>query len=194
MPLEELLAAITAEGEAQVERLDAESEAEAARLVGGARERVARARAEAQHAAELRLSQEREAALTAARRESAAELLRIRRQLLDAVFRRATELLPDAVSDERYIGALPAEVLDAVAYLPETAGDAAVLRCSPVLAPVLAATPRITIAPDAAVGTGFVVRSGDGTVEVDGTLEARLARLRPALAIEILRTLRDDDG
>lgn len=194
MPLEELLAAITAEGEAQVERLDAESEAEAARLVGEARERVAQARAEAERAAELRLTQEREAALTAARRESAAALLRIRRQLLDAVFRRATELLPGAVSDERYVDALPAEILDAVAYLPETAGDVAVLRCSPVLAPVLAATPRITIAPDETVGTGFVVRSGDGTVEVDGTLEARLARLRPALAIEILRTLRDDDG
>ncbi len=198
MALEELLAAITAEGEAAVGRVEETSAADAERLVAEARVRVEQARVEALDAAERRLAGMREAALTAARREATAELLRIRRSLLDRILARAAERLPEALSDERYLRGAMAEVVDALGYLADGEGDGGVVRCSPALtvrlseALALAGPARgrpVRVEADAGIGTGFVVRSGDGVVEVDGTLEARLARLRAALAIEVFAAL-----
>ena len=41
------------------------------------------------------------------------------------------------------------------------------------------------------VGTGFVMVGEDGRVQVDGTLETRLHRLAPTLAIEIYGQLEE---
>ena len=58
----------------------------------------------------------------------------------------------------------------------------------------LPANARVSVEPDPSVGLGAVVRAADGSVEIDATVERRLARLRPRLAVLALGMLEKSDG
>jgi vacuolar-type H+-ATPase subunit E/Vma4 len=68
------------------------------------------------------------------------------------------------------------------------------VRCQPACAPVLApiaARCGVELVIDDSVGPGVFVEAGDGSVSVDNTLAARLARNESRLTIELARKLRD---
>ncbi|MBX6363835.1 MAG: hypothetical protein IRZ00_08205 [Gemmatimonadetes bacterium] len=186
MALEHLLAAIEREGEAAVAReLDA-ARGEAEHILADARARVEARRAERLAARERELRASLEAELAAERRRAAGDLLRARWRLVERIVEAARAELPAAVESAAFAEALPAQLEDALAYLGD---DGGIVRCSPALAPLvstwLAGRPGISVEPCAEL-LGIRV-DGNGAVEVDDTLDARLRRLGPRLAMDLLR-------
>jgi vacuolar-type H+-ATPase subunit E/Vma4 len=131
-----------------------------------------------------------EVALAGTRRVARCAELDARARLLDRVFDAARELFPAAVGEAAYRDALPAQLAAALA----AAGDdpAVVLGAKALIPRLRAALPRDSraeVRADAGVGPGFRVTAADGAMEVDATLEGRLERLRPALAIVLIAGL-----
>jgi len=189
MPLEHLLAELEREAEAAAERTLAEARTEAERIAAAAAERLAHRRAEYVAARRTELSADLGGALAAARREARRAALAARERLLERVFTEAARRLPEVAASETYAAALPGDVAAALAFLGD---QPAVLRCTPALAERVrqAAGPAAaTVVPDAAVGHGVRAEAADGSLVVDATLEGRLARLRPRLAIAVLARL-----
>jgi vacuolar-type H+-ATPase subunit E/Vma4 len=66
-----------------------------------------------------------------------------------------------------------------------------VVRCPPgwtkVLKATLANRPAVRVEAVEGLGAGVVICAADGSVEIDATLENRLGRLWPGIAIELLR-------
>ncbi|HXF96362.1 MAG TPA: V-type ATP synthase subunit E [Gemmatimonadales bacterium] len=192
MALEHLLAALEREAAEQAQALIAAAQAECARITAASEERAAeyRRRALAPREAELRAEAER--ALAAARREARRAELDARARLLDRIFAGARELFPVTIAGEAYRRALPGFLAEALACVGP--GPARV-RCHPALTEAIrhalgnAGRGEVTVEPDPAVGSGFVLTTADGRVTVDHTLESRLARARPRLALEALRAL-----
>ena len=96
--------------------------------------------------------------------------------------------LREAPADPAFVSRLPEYVEQARAYL----GDGRlVARCRPEIAGRLRALAArdggFTVVEDPGAGTGIRLALEDGAVEVDNTLEARLARLQARLALEVLR-------
>ena len=67
------------------------------------------------------------------------------------------------------------------------------VRCNPTLAAtlrhVIRTNGRWPIRSDSHIAAGFRLTTADGTLEIDATLETRLERLRPRLALEALAAL-----
>ncbi len=194
MALDDLLAALERDATAQAEAVRAEARGAADRIaretdarLAGRRRDVLEARAEALRAAAA-------VALGEVRWRARAQVLAAREELLDRLFEAAASRLPAAVRGADYRATLPGRLHEALSYLGD---EPAMVRCPSALAATvraaLAAEARCTVAPDDAVGSGFRAATTDGTVEIDETLEARLAELRPRLAIEIQRRL-DAEG
>lgn len=186
MALEHLLAAIARDGEAAVAReLDA-ARSEAERILAEARARVEARRADRLAARERELRASLEAELAAERRRAAGELLRARWRLVERILEAARAELPAAVESAGFAEVLPAQLDDALAYLGD---DGGVVHCPPALAPLvstlLAGRPGISVEPSTGL-LGIRVEA-NGAVEVDDTLDARLRRLGPRLAMDLLR-------
>lgn len=189
MPLDALLERLARETEEQVAALleAARRDAERARTAAAAeteRERAARLEAiEAGHRAAL--AQESEAA----RQRGTIALLTARRRAVERVLTEVRARLAEAAADAGYLAAMAAELDDALAVL---GGRPGILEAPPALAEVArrhpAAPREIIERTDLA---GFRLRSADGRVEVDATLEERLRRLAPAIAIEVVRALEE---
>jgi len=82
---------------------------------------------------------------------------------------------------------LPRHLEEALSHLE---GLPAQVRCGPsaaaALRPVMPARPSLELVVDEAIGPGLVAEAVDGSVVVDSTLAARLARLETRLAVELL--------
>lgn len=131
--------------------------------------------------------------LARARREAQARVLAARARLLDRVDRAVQGMLPGVLKQPGYQHWLRGALEEALAG----AGDAPVtIRCSPELADMVrrlwAGRPGTSVTADATVGSGFRVRTVDGAVEIDATLESRLARERSRLALRALALLETD--
>ena len=128
---------------------------------------------------------EARASIAAARHEAMRAVLLAQTRLVERVLDSARGLVPALTRDEAYLSQLPTELKEAIAFV---GSENATVRCSDGLeAPVreaLRAMPRVSIETMNA-GSGFVASGDGGSVRVDATLEARLSRLAPALAIEI---------
>jgi vacuolar-type H+-ATPase subunit E/Vma4 len=148
---------------------------------------AAAVRAERRRALEAGLQAEAAVAIEAARSDAALRLLQARRQTIDAILARLERLLPETAADPRYLASAAEEFDRALDVLD---GRPAVVSASTALAErVLArASASVEIRADPAVA-GFRVRSTDGRIEIDATLDARLRRLTPALAIELARAM-----
>lgn len=192
MPLDQLIAALGEDADAQAQSEVERARSEAARIAADARDEIVRRRAEALGRLEADLREETERELVDARRRSRRLVLGARQQLLDRVFAAAEARLPHLLDQPAYTAALPGELASALSYLGT---DPATIHCSasmvgPIRA-LIAGWEGITVQPDDAVGSGFTAVSGDGYVTVDVTLDARLERLRPQLSLEVLRELEE---
>jgi vacuolar-type H+-ATPase subunit E/Vma4 len=125
------------------------------------------------------------------RHEAMRATLLAKTRVVDRVLQRAKTLLREAARGNAYGSTLADEVTEAVAFVGV---EGATVHCSndlePAVRDALRATPGVSI-KGMDVGSGFVAVSKDGAVRVDGTLEARLERLAPALAIEIHQRLEE---
>jgi len=193
MPLPDLLAALERDAGAQTEAILAAARAEAERVASETEARVAGQRAAARATTEAAHRGELERDLARVRREAQARVLAARTRLLDRVNRAVQQLLPGAISQPGYLETLGAAMREATAGV----GDApAEIHCTPSLvAPVrrlVAGRAHTAVTADAGVGSGFRLRTTDGAVEIDATLESRLARERVPLALAALALLEPD--
>lgn len=192
MSLNGLLAALTAEADAEVERTLAEARREAERIRVEAETAVARKRKATLAAREAEARARAEADLAEARRAVRVEVLEARRRMLEEIRAAGRARLRDAARDgtrEDAWARLVAEALDYAGHEP------GVLRCPPewlgVARGVAGDAERVRIEADDSL-TGVQVAARDDSWIVDNTLDGRLDRLWPELAIEILRRLEVD--
>jgi vacuolar-type H+-ATPase subunit E/Vma4 len=171
-----------------VERADADVQA-----IGTATERaIAGAAAERLEAERIARAANHDRDLARARREARAEELKARHALLARVFDRARALAPETGASGSYQRVLPSHLEEALSYVQ---GLCPRVRCqanaASILGPVVARHDGAEIVIDETVGPGLVVEAADGSVLVDNTLAARLARIAPKLAVELLAELGD---
>lgn len=166
MPLDQLLEALTREADARAAEAVAAARQEAEALLREARAGTERRLAEAVARRESELRAGAQGAVEAARREAARDVLTARAEVLTRVFDRARELLAERVRDPALGPRWSRDAAEARTYV---AGDAVVRR-----------------PPEA---DGVVVTAADGSVEVDGTVGALLARLEAQLAVEVAREM-----
>jgi len=183
-----LLAALGRDADAEAAAILARADADAAAVRAGAEARVAAVRDARVAARRAELAAATERAGGAARREARQQLLAARWRFVQRVLDRAGAMLPAALEGAAGADVLRGLLVEAEAYLPP---GRAVVRCAPSASDALRAAPKGSvereIVPDPAVTAGLLAEAGDGSVVVDNTLEARLARLGRALAAELVR-------
>jgi vacuolar-type H+-ATPase subunit E/Vma4 len=169
MALSDLLEALTREADERAAQALSAARAEAERLVRETRTTVERRLAEATAAHESGLRAAAQGEIETARRAAAQDVLVARAEALARVFARSRELLTERVCDPALAPRWSRDEAEALTYIP---GGRGVVRRP----------------PDAA---GVVATAADGSVEVDGTVDALLLRLKPLLGIEVARRLED---
>jgi vacuolar-type H+-ATPase subunit E/Vma4 len=190
MALDNLLAVLLREAEAEAEAIlvAARAEAEAIRARGTADLAERRRRLDQELEADRHTAVE--FALAAARREARRDELLARERMIERVLAAARTRFPDALVRPEFRAALPAQIREGVECL---AGRPGTLRYHPDLVQevtcVVAEMKGIELIPDPAAGAGFRLASADGALEIDGTLADRLERLDRPIRQEVLRRL-----
>ena len=173
--------------EATAEAILGSARAEASKVLANATAELESRRSQAVRSSEEAHREESRASIAAARHEALRAVLLARERLLARVFERARARLADAYQMPSYRDTLPAEVFKAIEFVGD---EEAVVRCSEGLSELvedgLRGRAEARVEPLQTDGHGFVVVGGSDQIEVDGTLESRLERLSPTLAIEIL--------
>ena len=191
MALDHLLEALAREAEVTAERLRADARAEAATLTALSVEVAGRRRQAEVDQVVRRRRDEVERAVALARHHARDEVLRARDRLLQRVERAVRAACPAALASPRYRAELPRRVEGALACFP--AGEVVSARCAAALVePVSAAWPsgrRAEVRADETLGSGFVLSSADGTIDIEDTLEARFEAHRPELERRALHLL-----
>lgn len=181
-----LLEVLAAEGEAEARAVIAKAREEAARIDGESAARLTRDLEERK----LRRSEELQAAESAERLKARGRAREsgfgIRERVVNGVLQRTRQLLAGAATNAW----LQRQVAAALEYLPEGGAE---LRCAKkdlaAVKKAAAGRQHTTVTVDAEIQAGVIVAMSDGTLRVDGTAEARLDRMRAALAIEIVRAV-----
>lgn len=136
----------------------------------------------------------RQRELALAGRQARGGVLEARRAQIARILDLARSLVPDEATSTAYVDVLPAHLAEALSFLE---GLRPRVRCQAAAAAVLQDTidrhPGAALVIDESVGPGLVAEAADGSVIVDNTLVARLARAEPRLAIQLLRKLADAD-
>jgi vacuolar-type H+-ATPase subunit E/Vma4 len=190
MSLDELLARLGRDADAQAGAVVATARGEADRIRREAETACDAERSARLGAQEAVLRTEARAEVERARREATRAVLGERRAVLDRVLSRAGELLPAAVATPAYLASVGAELDRALEIV---GGGGAVLRAAPAIAARIAGRnlPAIEVRADPGIA-GFRLEGADGRVAVDATLPARLQRLAPELTIAAARALEED--
>jgi len=188
--IDALLATLEHEAAAEVTRVMDEARTRAADLTRAAEQRMAERRAATLGKREAEARVEYERALSSARLTARTQVLQARAALLDRVFQELRAGLPElarSVEYRRSLGAQWRRLHDFVGDRPAT------VRAMPALTATLRrlihTNGRIRIQSDSHIAAGFCVTTADGVLEVDGTLESRLERQRPQLALAALAAL-----
>jgi len=190
MALAELLRILEEEAASRREALLAQARADAERLRTESGADLARRRAVtlATREGELRATAAR--AIEVARRQAARRLLEVRSGALERIRRRTETELAERASDPAWLPALARDVGLALEYLGPVP---AVIEAPPPLLEYLRGTlaglARVTLEPASDDRRGLVVRAADGSLTVDATLESRLDRAWPRLAIDLAAQL-----
>lgn len=173
--------AIRKEAAAQIAAIDEATEAAARETVSTHLERQ-RACRRAAH----------DQALAAARRTERARALEVTRALVRRILDRAQQLEADAAASPEYAAALPTHAAEALSFVE---GLRPTVRCASRYAALVqgavAQHPDATLVIDDTVRPGVIADAADGSVTVDNTLGARLARREPDLATALARRVRD---
>jgi vacuolar-type H+-ATPase subunit E/Vma4 len=134
-----------------------------------------------------------EQALAVARRDARRSVLQARERLLGRVFAAARGRFPQVLVVTDFRATLPPQLAEALECLADRQGT---LRCHPELRQELerlvGTRPGVRIVPDPAIGSGFKLVSDDGKMEIDATLEDRLARLEKHVRQDVLAELGSD--
>ena len=185
-----LLATLERDAVAEIARIEAESRTRALAIIAAAERRMQERRDAALGARRAAGRVALERALAAARHAARERALQARAALLDRVFTAIRAVLPELATTAEYQARLASELEQARAFLAERP---AVVRCAPELAEKLRQVAhtngRLKIEPDGGISAGFRVATQDGALEVDATLEGRLRRAQPRIAIEALAAL-----
>ena len=190
MALSELIRRLEEEADNQVRAIEqhaanqvGEIEATSVRAAEAARIRYL----EETRAARQRL---RDRELVRVRGEAHARELQARRRQLARILDRARALAAEIGGSADYRSALPRHAEMALSYLE---GVRSRVRCraehAPILRPIVARHQGAELAIDDTMGPGVIAEAADGSVVVDNTLAARLARIEPRLAMELARQL-----
>ncbi len=185
MALAELLRNLEEEADARVRAILAEARTGAERLGLERAADLARRCAAARDAreAELRATAARE--LEIARRLAARRLLEARAGVLERIRRRAEALLVARAVDPTGVPRLARDLALALEYLgPAPAIVEAPAALVEALRSTISDTSRVTFEPSDD-RRGLVIRTPDGTLSVDASMEQRLARGWPRLAIAL---------
>ncbi|MBI4503329.1 MAG: hypothetical protein HY700_19500 [Gemmatimonadetes bacterium] len=185
MPLETLIATLAGEADAEAAGELARARAEADAIAAAAAERIGRRRAAVLDTLERERRTEVERRLLHPRREARRLVLEARHALVQRVFAAARNRLSEALDSAAYRTTLQGRLEEALACV----GDRPVtLRSYPRLTGEIERliAQRARVVEDPAVGAGFKAVTDDGTLEVDGTLEARLHGLAAVLSLEIV--------
>jgi vacuolar-type H+-ATPase subunit E/Vma4 len=192
MGLRDLVARLEEDARARVDGIAAQAQDQVRQVDEGVRQALATDAA--RRLAGLRAERQRELnrQLSEARQRARAEALAARHRLLERLLDRAAGLVPQERNSARMRQALPQLLEEALSYLSTLRP---LVRCHPEVLPLLEAqlTGRddVKLLPDETMGPGLVAAAADGTVEVDNTLLGRLQRLRPKLAVELLKEVDD---
>ncbi len=187
MALPELLAELERDAAARVAAVLADARQRAAELVEAGRRSSADRRASALGQREAALRNAMAERLSRARRDARLRGLRARDRFLAGVREAARERLAAAQTGEAHGAALAGRLDEALAF---TGADAVEIQAAPPLVPAMrrlarerGGQVRVT---EAGIESGFRVRTLDGRVTIDETLQTRLDRDWPALAIELV--------
>ena len=188
--IDALLATLEREAETEISRVLDDARARAAEIVAAAEQRIALRRKQTLEQRTATAQAEHERALAAARGAARAQVLAARAALLDGLFARVRAELPAVAASAAYRAGLARQL----EHLSVFAGDRSItVRCSPALTAtlrhVIKTNGRWPIRADSHIAAGFRLTTADGTLEIDATLENRLERLRPQLALEALAAL-----
>lgn len=167
-----------------------ESKAEARRILADADESIRMRQREVLRDREKAWRAGARARTAAARHDGMKEVLLARTRLVERVLEKAKGMLPDASREEAYASLLRDDLERALDFV----GDrGTTVWCTPALASelreALESKPSVVVKPTEEIGSGFVAVDDAERVRVDCTLETKLARLAPVLAIEILERL-----
>jgi len=194
--------------EAMVRLISDEAEAEAAAIVTGAREDAARIVSAAQEAADARVAAARALAEPGVRGEGTRLVNAARLRLLErraelaaersaAVFDAAAERLAriaDGDEPTRWEQAVRRLAGEALALAGPGAEIRLRVRDVDAVSEAAAAAGARVVPSGEDAPAGPAVRSGDGRIEVDATLDARLGRARLRLAERVAARLAADPG
>ena len=188
--IDALLATLAREAETEISRVLDDARARAAEIVAAAEQRIALRREQTLEQRTATTRAEHERALATTRVAARAQVLTARGALLDRLFDRLRAELPAVARSAAYRAGLPRQL----EHLKTFAGNRSVaVSCNPALAPtlrnVVKTNGRLPIRADSEIAAGFRLTTADGTLEIDATLENRLERLRPQLALEALAAL-----
>lgn len=192
MALSDLVSRLEQEAQSRVHAIQQDADAEVRAIEAATEQAVSRIAAHHidRERAGRRAMQERE--LAVARREARGRELEARRAQLTRIFDLARSLASETAASPAYADVLPAHLGETLSFLE---GLQPRVRCQAAVAAVLqdaiARDPGAALVIDESVGPGIVAEAADGSVVVDNTLVARLARVEPRLSIELLRKLAD---
>jgi vacuolar-type H+-ATPase subunit E/Vma4 len=186
--LPDLIARLEADAASEVRAIEADAD-EAVRAIEAAAgltiaEATSRHLGTQQQARRLAFQRE----LSSARRQARARELHARHAQLERILSRARALIPEIAASSEYQRALPVHLDEALAYLERLPS---LVRCpatsADVLRPIVARHAGIELVVDDTVGAGVIAESIDGSVSVDNTLAARLARIADRLTVDLAR-------
>lgn len=187
MALDDLIARLEQDADAQVDAIARAADAEVAAIALAVTQALS---ARTEHSLETGRATRRaafERQLADRRRAARARELAARHATIDRVFTRALAILPGSSHTGAWDAIWPRLASEALSYLP---GSACRVRCRPEVAAIIRRTlghdPRVTVMEDTTADPGLVVDAGDGSVTIDATLATRLAQRRPQLAIGLL--------
>jgi V/A-type H+-transporting ATPase subunit E len=191
MALSDLIARLDQEAHSRVEAIEQAAAADVRAIEIDAERKVQEITArELEHGrAERQVARERELAF--ARRQARAGELGVLHRQIRGILTRARSLVPEVAASAPFIAALPAHLEQALLFVeglhPRVRCQAG---CGVALAPI-AARCGAQLEVDERAGPGVIVEASDGSVRVDNTLTARLARAERRLTIELARALRE---
>lgn len=188
--IDALLATLERDAGAEIARVTEDARARAAELSAASDQRIAARRAAVlgQREADARAQHER--ALADARAAARVRVLSARAALLDRVFTALITELPRLAASAAYRAQLPSQVEDLLRFAGD---DPVTVECAPALSTtlrqVIRTNGRLRIRPDSRIRAGFRLRTADGLIEIDASLENQVERLRPQLTLEALAAL-----
>lgn len=187
MALDDLIARLEQDADAQVAAIAGAASDDVAAIAAAAEQAVSEqaARARATARAERQLAFAR--ALADHRRELRARELAATRTLVEQVFARARAYLPGLAADPAWTALWPTLASEALSYV---GGAPCRVRASAAVIEVLRRDARlpatVQLVEDDQIGPGLIVEATDGFVRVDATLESLLSQRQEQLAMGLI--------